>query len=333
MLATNPPIQHRGRREPGKLDAFEFAIAGTIAGLARVKVSAQRHEHSFATGRKAINDCEVLKRRYPDFDLGYIKPDAGIDGYWNARKEFKAPSAVTITVSARQLFRAAGLSRAENNLARLPATLQRLKEQRVGKLPPLLRGFTKAPNGRWTLEVDSRWTPLKNYKEVPWPPPTQGATTLALYLFLHGIDRREGKNKYIRVEVFCERVGIRTGQGKQPRRDLDQALAGVNRHLRELNKEGALDMLNKEDRTSRQQPLATAFELVPSHDFTKVHFQEREMEMADDGEERTDDKRAEDIRWERSRLEERMEEQNRRAQEARAERDYFGAMAQRLRGG
>jgi hypothetical protein len=161
-LATHPPIQHRGKHDVGKAATSEFVIAVAIAALAYIKVEAQQHEHSFRAGGKAMDDSD-----YP----GKYKSDVGFNGYHRTRQRFEAPETVTITVSARQLFRAAGISRA-GNLALLPATLHRLREQRVGRLLPLLRSFSKASTGRWTLEVDGRWTALKRYVQVPWPPPT-----------------------------------------------------------------------------------------------------------------------------------------------------------------
>jgi hypothetical protein len=155
-LATHPPIRHRGEHDLAKLDVMEFVIAGTIAGSADVEVAAQQHAHSYRAGRRAMNDSEgMMKSRYPHRDPGSDKQDAGFHGYHRASKKFEAPSTVTITVSARQLFRWLSLK----GLNRLPAILHRLGERGFGGLPPLLRGISKAGNGRWVLDVDTRWTP------------------------------------------------------------------------------------------------------------------------------------------------------------------------------
>ncbi len=289
-VATHPPIRHRGaknavaesNRIPKLADLgltpFEFVIAATLADLARDQLDAARHTFAFAAGARALK----RERRFASKDLAfrvgrttYQFMLAGKDGYDAGWKAFRVGNeSFVVEVSERALFRAAGLARNDRSRAQLPAALRRLTRP-VGTVPPLLHGWKRPGRGPFKLRVAGRWMPTRRYARVPWPPPTAGATVLALYLFLAAVDLRGETG--ISAETLRRRLGIPRAHA---RRSLDRALDRVDAHLAGLNANGALD----------RAELPAAFEIVPLRNGRRLRFVVRD-DRAEREEEREDAER------------------------------------------
>lgn len=120
------------------------------------------------------------------------------------------------------------------NYGRLDGALARLRREPVQALPPPLQTVRRVDGGRLRLLVDPAWLP-HDVGKVALPLPVKGnaTTTMALFLFLAGIDtRRDSMSRgRIRADKFCRLLGIRITINRHWTRTLNRALDGVNRHL------------------------------------------------------------------------------------------------------
>jgi hypothetical protein len=268
QLTTLPPIRHRSELADAALSVSEFAVAASCMALARKELSMERHDHALRAGKKAIDEKREKPIAHLDvwsareqFDL------AGGEAYLRAHFEFgrtRSEKEVRIECTRSTLLKLAGLSRNERNARKLPNALRRLMQPAGGFPPLILSGGTTNASGKLDLRINGRWIPSRRFARVPWPAPTKGPTLLALYLFLFGADLR-GQTS-ISTEVLYRRLGIPLSKPAHAQRALDRALDLVNKHLRQLNKDGKLDEFK----------FPTAFKIAPIEDGSRLRFQAAE---------------------------------------------------------
>jgi hypothetical protein len=241
-----PPIQRRNAAEPGFLSTFDIVVAAAIATLARAQIAADRHAIAFGAGKKALRQQrrELGKgskwlNQYQVGGVNYEFKLAGSTGYLEGHQTYDDTGRDrVVAISKSGLLAAAQRSVGGKNHARLSAALARLRQPvRVDtdEWPALLVAAKPLPDGRLSLTVDRRWLPSRKFGRLPLPLPTQGATVLALYLFLAGIDgRTESRTNSIKPETLYRRLGIPLSCSAHAERRLDYALRLVNAHLAQI---------------------------------------------------------------------------------------------------
>jgi hypothetical protein len=244
-VLRDPPIRHRGADPNTGLAVFEFSIAGAILMWARShELKSKRHVLAFQTGQRRIKEFRPKGTRYKrqsDRSFDSFRHTqykvAGESAYDKAYQEFTVEKPLGSKVARTELLRAAGVAGhpSSANLQRLDAALSRLTKPIVPDVQPLLREIKPLSYGKLRLAIDATWLPSKGYGKVLWPPPKNGATALALLLFIAGCNLRSKIS--IPLDALYKRVGLTQSRPSHRKRGLRQALDVVNRHLARTNAE------------------------------------------------------------------------------------------------
>jgi hypothetical protein len=254
-VLKDPPIRHRGDAPGVGLSVFEFVIAATLSHLARKRVEQTRRETAWAAGKaamdKARNSCSFKSRvKRNDAERPASFRGRGSRAYRDSEEQFNRTyrSVFKVEVSSSSaLLKAAGFVLSRRNRSRIAQTLELVSRPVCHggrKLPPVLRGWRRL---RLSV-VGGFWIPPKRFDKVPWPLPTRGGgtTTLALYLFLFGLDNRRDRH-LMRTDNLYRRIGIKARRPAHGERAFNRALAQVNAHLTKLKAETTFKIVRKQD--------------------------------------------------------------------------------------
>lgn len=280
QVLTQPPIRHRGAPADAGLSVFEFVVGVACAALARRVMMKEGHQYALNAGKMAMEakrNSEQPVHNKASWPPREQFEAAGSYEYWKARRKFaqaRPGDNLTIRCTRSALLHCAGLSLNQRNARNLSNAMWRLSRP-AADFPALVlswRGPTTTSDVM-EIHVNGWWVPRRRYIRIPWPAPTigAGATSLSLYLWLHGTDTRATSQTKIRVVNLYRRCGIPLSR---PERSLARALDVINNHLRRLNATGALD----EERSP------TGFEILPSAEGTLVHVQAHKAQAAIDHE-------------------------------------------------
>jgi hypothetical protein len=282
LVWPRPAIRHRRDKDrKGLLTPFELAVTVGVIGLARQAVADLHHRESFKDGGAVAIELEKEKREhfreeweetnsrranghhatapemvhtfddkfrttYKPIKLAKAMKLAGAHGYQKSRKKKRgdpAPEVVTVETSGRAVLAAVQLAATGRHSRQLTAALDRLTRPLVTKIKrPLLYSW-QAKDGRLHLEVAGHWLdPV--FRRVPLPLPLQSSHTLALYLFLHGVNTSGVNTKGIRIFDLCKLIGI--SPDHRPR-DFRRAIDAVNVHIANLPEDAARELFDDID--------------------------------------------------------------------------------------
>jgi hypothetical protein len=240
--SPHSPVRARGEQGGNGLTVFEVKALNAVLLTARINgIAKARREAGWRGGGVAIDRYKPNKRRrkhnHAEVTEGFAA--VGSDAYQEAYKAFKLDGLLIFTISRSRLLDAATMmGRRSRNFRLLKSALERLQNPVVDGLPPLITALEMLPNGDLRLTIPREWLLNGDYAKIPWPLPERGPIVMMLFLFLFGCCCRDGKAHDISLAKLCRRIGIAETRSWDAKQQLEQALAGVNEHLHELEGTG-----------------------------------------------------------------------------------------------
>lgn len=224
FLLMPPVVRRRSSTDKQLLRPIEIAIAAALLRLAHQEIAHSRHVDNFENGARFIAEEIARGRRARE-----VLRVAGSAGYSiNKGKAQSIDRRVLVRTSRRNLLVTGKLFPRGCYFQELLPILDRLSRRVRGTPSPLLDNWRPVRDGL-ELEIDARWL-RPPFQKVPLPIPLR-EQTLALFLFLHAVNTSPLNQRGMPFDRLCPLLGISSDHRS---RDLTQALAGVNAHIRRL---------------------------------------------------------------------------------------------------
>jgi hypothetical protein len=174
------------------------------------------------------------------FPVKQAMTNTGRHAYRRQRQKLRQQSTraiIVVKLTPRGLLRTAGIQPNGLHHRQFDAILERLLDPVGENGPAVLDWYQPLRSGLVRLAVNGCWLGSP-FAKVPLPLPLKTPAVLALYLFLAGIDTGASNRRMIDQRTLYRRLGFRTTRGlPYCRRQLDQALEIINRHLAGLDRE------------------------------------------------------------------------------------------------